>query len=506
MLMRWRHRYPNWFWWLFAAAVLLRAGAIVRLPDAQGDVNLFCLAAEHWAQDRALSLGIKNHFDPALTVFGLNEPQSQHLPLWPMLAGAMKVVFSSVDTYRIFQTLSLLAGCGLLLLVYETIRRLPPWAAFAGVALCACHPLLIEYSANGSFYILMACQWLGLMLLLPRLNRAQLRPWISIGVLLGLSLITHYPQSLLLPVFLLDCLVHRRRVSLSGLSTALLLAGLPLAAWSGRNTLLFGDPFYSSSILNFLSKWGLLTATLQEGRLVQISQPVFSPGMLSRYLAAFPLNAWQWTRMLVLSTLLWPLFAAVHAGWRGWKSSSVFPAGWAAWILALLYLGQISFWGFIRPRFLVPLLPLLLTGAAVGMAGLAGIERKRVRLAMALVAITLAGFIAMGFVQGKEPDMDFAASRQLALWLKDQPEGTVLGYSERLDGGIEGVRFHRQPYVDGRNFLFQPAATVELLRQYQPRYLWCDSRTRPFLEQLAPMRLMKREGHLCILEPGTGGD
>jgi hypothetical protein len=68
--MRWRHRYPNWFWWLFGAAVLLRAGSIVRQPGAQGDVNLFCLAAEHWAQDRDLSLGIKNHFDPSLTASG----------------------------------------------------------------------------------------------------------------------------------------------------------------------------------------------------------------------------------------------------------------------------------------------------------------------------------------------------------------------------------------------------------------------------------------------------
>jgi len=505
----WFTKQSRWFWPLLLAGFLLRLGALPLFPFAEGDANLFCLAAEHWAESGRLTLGMKTHFAPDMAAFGLDEPQSQHLPLWPWLGGIILKVLPSLDSYAVFQIESLLFGTLLLILVYQLGEQtLPEWANFCAVTLAAGSPLLIEYSANGSLYSLMACQWLLLFLLLPGCSNTGWRPWLATGALLGLSFLTHYPQLLMLPVILIWLALKRREVSCSKAAALLLVALLPWGLWAMRNQALFGDPFFSSTLLNFQRKWGLLETRLIEGRLVQQSTSL-PPETATRMVQAFPLNALQFLGQLASRCFYWPLAAVLIGGWAAARRRVRLPGGGLGVLLAVLYLAEVSFWGFIRPRFLVPVLPLVFLWSAAGFESIAdsflnrGIQiRQTGRLLVAVSTITvLILLLTAGIHWKKTPPVEQAASMRLAEWLKEQPSGTVLGYSALLDGGIQAVRIHRHPYVHGRNFLYQPQAAVRLWEEYHPRYVWCDSPIRGFVESVLPVRLARREGHQCVLIP-----
>jgi hypothetical protein len=511
---------PRWhpsFWFILTAALLLRLAALPLFPYPTGDVNLFCLAAGHFAEQGRLDMGFKNHFAPEMQRFGLNEPQSQHLPLWPLAGGLVKKILPGADAYRIFQAGSLLAGLVLLILLEALCRRLlPPWAVFCAVTLAAGSPLLIEHSVNGSFYILLPCQWLGVLLLLPELKKEGYRAPLALGLLIGLSMLTHFTQVFLVAPVIMYLIRHRNRIVFRGAAIALLLAAACWIPWALRNQALFGSPLYSSTTLNFQRKWGLLETKVAEGKLVQIPHGIMEARLLPRLLLAAPRNFWRFMGMLASACLLWPLLLSVP-GWllrlkdevparRAKETGAAFIA-WPALGLTALYLADIALWGFIRPRFLTPLLPLVFLWTAWALAtavSRSNAPRRWVIASCAVCILTAALLTASAFYQWKKTtaqDHNHAAAQKLALWLKDQPGGVVLGYSRILDGGIEGIRLHDKPYVHGRNFIGHPWATEYLMRQYRPDYIWCDETTSRMLQSWGQFRVLRQKNGLRVIAP-----
>lgn len=501
--------YPIWLAAVLVATILLRLEAVPRYPHATGDVNLFCLAADQWAKSGQLHIGFKNHFDPRLIPFGLNEPLTQHLPLWSLTGGIIKSLFPSLDTYLILQGLSFFFGCLLPVLIYFLLRscRTQEWIIFSALVLVACSPILIEYSVNGSFYILMACQWITLFLLLPRLSPERWSFWLLGGGLLGISVLTHFPQALLAPILLFHCSSKGKQFILKGL-LACFVGFLLWLPWGWRNHVYFSDFLYSSTTLNFYQKWGLLETRLEMDHLVQVPLG-FRGSLLKDMLNATPLNLWQFLKGLAWETLYLPLGLSLYGFYASWRKRFLLPAGWLPVILVFAYLVYIAAWGFIRPRFLVPMIPWIFLWGIIGLAALLdSLESSALRLPrLRMIGVALVIIVSGIMLWQARPDerreyenRERQASTLIANWLAGQPEGIVLGYSDLLDGGIEAIRFHRQPYVHGRNFLFQPQATAQLLTEYSPRYIWADSRTRPFIESIHATRLLHREGHFCILE------
>lgn len=59
--------------------------------------------------------------------------------------------------------------------------------------------------------------------------------------------------------------------------------------------------------------------------------------------------------------------------------------------------------------------------------------------------------------------------------LKEQPRGTVLGYTDALVGGVEGVYYHNMPFVHGRDILGNTKALRKLITDFKPRYIWTNT-------------------------------
>ena len=69
----------------------------------------------------------------------------------------------------------------------------------------------------------------------------------------------------------------------------------------------------------------------------------------------------------------------------------------------------------------------------------------------------------------------YAEMVPLASALGQRQPGVVLGYATSLDGGIEGVYWHRFSFVAGRGFSITEAE--KLVRDFDVRYIWSDEET-----------------------------
>ena len=157
---------------LLVAGVALRVASFAWNTRLQGDVSLFALTAREYVQHDRLYYPMKWEYSDQVSYKTLASPASQHPPLWPFAAGLLGKLFRTEDTFSLLKLLGEVTGIGLLAIVafFGWRRRL--WAAtLAAVAFLALSPALVDYSANGSSYILSA-----LLLTLAALLMTQHRP------------------------------------------------------------------------------------------------------------------------------------------------------------------------------------------------------------------------------------------------------------------------------------------------------------------------------------------
>jgi hypothetical protein len=173
---------------------------------------------------------------------------------------------------------------------------------------------------------------------------------------------------------------------------------------------------------------------------------------------------------------------------------------------AALYLALVLTQAY-RDRFAVALLPVVYLTAGAGAGALwdgvtaLGIARVRWRrgLALLLVAAAIAWMAPLYF---ESPPTRYYARdtryrewyehmRPIARGLSALPRGATLGYALSLDGGLEAVYWHRQPFVRGT--LHGPPreeskgeTLQKLARDFDVRYLWADAFTVGELRALFP--------------------
>ena len=71
---------------------------------------------------------------------------------------------------------------------------------------------------------------------------------------------------------------------------------------------------------------------------------------------------------------------------------------------------------------------------------------------------------------------DYDAMKQLALRMRTSKHGVVLGYSSRLDAGLEAVYYNDLPFVLGRGGmnLFGRKEVEKLIHDFHISYVWTD--------------------------------
>jgi hypothetical protein len=465
-----------------SSSLLLRVASFQWNDRLQGDVNLFALTAREFVLHNRLYYPMKYEFSENVEYLALQSPASQHPPLWPFMAGILGKIFETDDTFLILKLLCEVAGILLLaILAYVGMRFQWPDEILLSIAGISLSPMLVDFSANGSPYILSAVLILLSTILLKRFDYQKLAHYLWAGILCGIGFQIHSVLMFMPMTFFLFWIADRRQVRWQGLLAfffSAFLVVMPFLIWNLRH---FGQPFYSSSTYYLLQKLEIAQIRIYDDKVVmRIVHPI-DMTIVRQYLRLVYKTVLSFVQesfweigpfCLILSLIGW---GSLYRRDRR--------AAWAGLLPYAFYTATILLWAAFKYRFLVPLLPATIIAAAFGYAALA----RRGRLWQIVGTIALAGMIAWyvpaffdptptRYYTGDEKHAaQYAQMVPLAKQMIDLPSGVVLGYSDSLDGGRETIYWNRRPYVYAVGF--KMIEVQKLVRDFNVRYIWADQTT-----------------------------
>lgn len=291
-------------------------------------------------------------------------PADQHPPLLLLLAWPLRAIVA--DPYFALQIVTLIAGLLLLLATWRTGARLfDESRGRLAAALVAGSFLLVDFSANGSIYILQA---LWLVLAVCAFSRVTMWAWLVGGALLGLGWLTNYQALIAIPAAALAALLSRDPLSLRIGRIAAMLLGFAAVAWPWwmRNVAVFSDPFFSVNPL-YLKAWlgASLSLTTEQGVDVLQTGPLTASSILRALKGILVVNG----RMFLSQSAWWmgPLLSAGVIGALRAVGTCRERSKCGVTVLALLAAIQVAvlwIWPAAKFRYLVPIVPLLALLAA----------------------------------------------------------------------------------------------------------------------------------------------
>jgi hypothetical protein len=503
---------------ILAAAVVLRGVSFQANRYVLGDVNHFVSVTETFGREFSLSLDYRSNIYQANAQPlgpGYREVYSQHQPLWMVLGGLIYRVTGRGDAYTVLKGLSL--ACGLLLLCLLLVPARGSPRMFLTLGFCAVSIAAVDFSANGSFYSLLALLYLGFFLALGRAE-AAVSGWrwgLAAGVLGILALLTHLISAALIaavPVYLLLSRPRNRGPVL--LAGGVMLGGL--AAYEIAWRLLVDAPA-NPSLVNFLVGNGFAARSVDAEALRFVVTPTLSASGLPRLLgnAVSGMTHTFRTALVVTGPLVVFLVSGLYAAVRRRREPDI---GLCLAVLAG-HLLIVAVFPFGRLRFIVPVLPFVFLTAALGVGQWrAWTERARLsRRAAGAVPALIALFAVYNlFYLVRFPHTYYDGSRprtvrtylemeDAARWLAANAEcGNVLGYTRLLDGGREAVRFHHCPFVAARAFLPYPELAPRFVERYRIAYVWTDTTVREDQAYLRNLPVLYEGPRFVILRaPGA---
>jgi 4-amino-4-deoxy-L-arabinose transferase-like glycosyltransferase len=456
---------------ILAAGCALRAASFVWNERLQGDVNLFALTArellEHGALQYPFTSSLVAGPDPSLTT-----PASQHPPLFPVAGAALAKVIGTRDTFFALKVLCELAGLALIVIVAAAGWR-SGWRTEALVvsACLAVSPLMVDFSANGSPYILGAIFVVLVSLLLWRWKSRTLAPFIAAGILAGLAYELHGTMVSVSIAFVLYCCLTRPAHWLKGLVLSLVVAlvvASPYLIWNLRH---FGNPVYTSS-MNF----PVLTV---RGAAADDPPEASALAVAARYLSHYAVLVVKFqARFLGHLALEIGPFAAILAAFGARRLLRRDRRAAAALLLpALCFYGVVFLWPTVQLRYMVPLLPAVYVLSALGLTTLSrGRLRHRVMSALLLAGLVLWNtwsYLAWPHTRYYLYARDYARLYDkmvpIARRLEELPRGTTLSCAE---DPIPPVYWHGQPTVTAN---LDPERWRIDAARFGARYVWTDS-------------------------------
>lgn len=350
---------------------LTLAGAAWRLAAfafnvwPHGDVVLDAAVAESIAARGALVVPIVDVRYYPIDRFGFGYPMDQHPPLWPLLAAPLALLVG--DGYLALKLLSLLAGVALVPLAYLACRPLVGHGpALLTAALVAGSYPLVDFSGNGSLWILLAVFYLLFVWRVGVGGLDDRRNAVLVGLLMGLAYLTNYP-ALTLPISLalLHLLRHRRaagrREALTGPALSLLVMLVVIGPWLVHNVVLFGNPFWSQPFERSLAGGSRQVEYLLVGDEVlkrNLPSEGWAVALRARAIDLYGNVGFVARQLLILAPVLLGFFIAGLMGWgSGVRPPAPDPRPLV--VLALVHLALVLWWPTTKFRYLVPLFPLV---------------------------------------------------------------------------------------------------------------------------------------------------
>ena len=513
---------------IFIVAISLRLMSYAWNTNLYGDVNLFALTARQVAIHGRLEYPMKYDYSPNVPYLSLSTPASQHPPLWPLFAGVIASTINSEDTFQVLKWMSEFFGIFLLLLILIFVRGFrddfqepinggttqkrpinnsifstsyTAEVSLIALGFAAISPTLVDFSANGSPYILTTGFVLLASILLVNFRPKNPIHPILAGLICSLALLVHsiliFLPLAFLPVILKSTPLHSPNPSSTSLTAPSTLKSrlltlvyftfaflLPLLPWIAWNYLNFGKPFYSYTTYHLFEQLGLLK-TEAYGQVIasRVSSIIDPITLFQRYVLmiakSFLAFSREYFRALGPFCLLLLAFGIISLfNENKLKLASILtPAG--------VYTLTIFLWATYKFRFLVPLLPSSYLLAAYGFSTLSNRPYWGKWIAWICILGSI-GWMIPSYLHpeptlyyGNETTAQaklYAKMRPLAEDLSNLEPHVTLGYSQYLDGGIETVYWHRFPFVAGRG-LGLPEIQ-KLICDFDVQYIWADDATK----------------------------
>jgi len=471
---------------------ILRIGAFNWNNRLQGDVNLFALTAREFVVHSRLYYPMKSEYSDNVEYQVLRSPASQHPPLWPFVSGLLGKVFHTDDTFLILKATSEIAGI-LLIAIIAFVGMYTGWLneALLATSFVGVSPMLVDFSANGSPYILLATMIILAMTMLEHFHYQTITDYVLAGILCGIALQVHSVMMFMPVTFFAFWLCERSRLRWKGVVAFLFAGLLVLTPWISWNLLHFGKPFYSYSIYFLLEKLDLAQHGIYGDVITTRMTGAVNFATIRLYISMVADSALNFSLFYLLEVGPFCLALALVGGFTLFRSDRRKATAFA--LPPVLYTTTIFLWATFKYRFLVPLLPATYIGAAFGFMEL----YDRRPLWKSLRWICLVGTIvwgAQGFLEQPPTryyhnDASHAAHYEkmlpLARELEQLEPGVVLGYSRSLDGGLETIYWHRFPFVYGRGFN-KVEEVRKLVHDFDIRYIWADQATVHHVESYFP--------------------
>jgi len=176
---------------------------------------------------------------------------------------------------------------------------------------------------------------------------------------------------------------------------------------------------------------------------------------------------------------------------------------------------------FNRFRFIIPVVPLIFFVVGTGIEAFR--EKpdsrllRRARLTRdRIIVLSFALFVGYNlFSLARYPHTFYDKSRAGTVrtysemkdtvhWLRENVDcGTVLGYSQVLDGGVETYYYHRCPFVAGRKFIPYPDLLPRLIDKYDIEYIWTEKEVWDANDRLKAFPILHQNGRFLILSSGS---
>ena len=482
--------------WFFLYLTLLLGvvlpGTALRLMSVhwnqrlQGDVNLYALTAREFHRVSRLEYPFKYDYYGGSRYESMRAQATQHPPLFPFLGGLVSKLTGNSDTFASLRDICLVTGLILLGLVVVLARVTPlPHRSRLRFSLASFLPIMVDFSGNGSPYIILAAILAGVSILLLRFDPDRPRHYVLIGILLALGYMVHGAITLAVPGVILFLALNAKRLRFSLFDNAMCRWLLDSNSHDGLEHVL-------PRCAHLLDR----TSAVPESRLgpprsaseTASSRPIRRLEVSCPYWVAT--HEWQWDavqkQLEILTIAVGPgmlLLAAI-----GLKrlldeglTSFVAMLGPSASYLALSWLLP---WP-PQPRYILPVLPVMCVIASVGYKALTAVGRRGIILASLFLLLSAVWWIAdfrfspnqtRYYVEDTAYTADYDAMKQLALRMRTIRPGVVLGYSHRLDSGLEAVYYHDLPFVSGRRGLelFDRPEVEKLVHDFHVSYIWTD--------------------------------
>jgi 4-amino-4-deoxy-L-arabinose transferase-like glycosyltransferase len=164
----------------------------------------------------------------------LRSQATQHPPLFPFLAGVLSKLTGNGDTFTIAKYICFVMGLVVLRLVLA-LARVTPSSIPVALVLASFMPLMVDFSGNGSPYIMLAAILCSVTLLLVKFKPNRPGHYALLGSLLALGYMVHGSTVFAVPGVLLFLALNIQRLRPTYLLIMIasgLLTLTPLVLWN----------------------------------------------------------------------------------------------------------------------------------------------------------------------------------------------------------------------------------------------------------------------------------